>query len=287
MIRTLATCLFTVLAATLPWSAVAGKVSSKWDLPDRFNVNIGAFFITQADTTLGVRGTSGPVSVGAGIDFSRNLGVDQRETAGRIDGYWRFTRRSRVDWTYFNYDRDGQKALLEGIDLPPGFPDFGIGDAVVTDYDTSVLKLAYTFSFLNTEKVEIGIGAGLHITKYELQLQDINDPANKTAAASVTAPLPVGRFILNYNISPRWRWTNSADFFYLNTGDFTGSLTDIRSTLEHHTFKNVGFGFGINRFDFDIEAEDTDTEFVGALNNTWTGLVAYVTLYGGMFNPNK
>jgi hypothetical protein len=287
MKKTLATCLFTVLAATLPVSAVAGKVSSKWDLPDKFNVNVGAFFITQADTVLGVRATSGPVSVGAGIDFSRNLGVEDRETAGRIDGYWRFSRRSRVDWTYFKYDRNGQKALLEGIDLPPDFPDFGIGDNVTTRYDTEVLKLAYTFSFMNTEKIELGVGAGLHISKIELELQDINDPANKTALAEVTAPLPVGRFILNYNISPRWRWTNSVDFFYLNTGDFKGGLTDIRSTLEHHTFKNVGFGFGLNRFDMDLSFEDTDTEFVGDLNNTWSGLLAYVTVYGGMFNPNK
>ncbi len=287
MEKTLATCLFTLLVATVPASAIAAKVSSKWDLPDRWNVNVGAFFITNANTTLGVRATSGPVSVGAGIDFSRNLGVEDRETAGRIDGSCRFTRRSRVDWTYFKYDRDGQKTLGEAIDLPPDFPDFGIGDNVVTRYDTTVLKLAYTFSFLNSEKIELGVGAGLHISKLELELQDVNDPANKTALAEFTAPLPVARIILNYNISPRWRWTNSVDFFYLNTGNFEGGLTDLRSTLEHHTFKNVGFGFGINRFDLDLELESSDTDFVGSLKSGWSGFLAYVTVYGGMFNPNK
>ncbi len=287
MKKTLTTCLFTLLAATLPVSAVAGKVSSKWDLPDRYNVNVGAFFITQADTTLGVRSTAGVASVGAGIDFSRNLGVEDRETAGRIDGYWRFTKRSRVDWTYFKYERDGRKVLDIPIDLPPEFPSFGIGDNVVTRYDTEVLKLAYTFSFLNSEKVELGIGAGLHISSIEIEFQDVNDPTNKTALSDFTLPLPVGRIILNYNLSPRWRWTNSVDFFYINTGDFSGSLTDLRSTLEHHTFKNVGFGFGINRFDVDLTLEDPDTGFVGSLNNNWGGFLVYVTVYGGVFNPNK
>ncbi len=287
MKKTLATCLFTLLAATVPVSAIAAKVSSKWDLPDRWNVNVGAFFITNANTTLGVRATSGPVSVGAGIDFSRNLNVGDRETAGRIDGYWRFSKRSRADWTYFKYERDGQKALGEAIDLPPDFPSFGPGDTVATRYDTEILKLAYTFSFLNSEKIELGVGAGLHISRLELVLQDVNDPANKTAVAEVTVPLPVARIILNYNISPRWRWTNSVDFFYLNVGDFEGGLTDLRSALEHHTFKNVGFGFGINRFDLNLSLEDPNSEFLGDLQNTWSGFLAYVTVYGGMFNPNK
>jgi hypothetical protein len=77
------------------------------------------------------------------------------------------------------------------------------------------------------------------------------------------------------------------DFFYLNTGNFEGGLTDLRSTLEHHTFKNVGFGFGINRFDLNLSLEDEDSEFLGDLQNTWSGFLAYVTVYGGMFNPNK
>ncbi len=287
MKKTLATCLFTLLAATVPMSAIAAKVSSKWDLPDRWNVNVGAFFITNANTTLGVRATSGPASVGVGLDFSRNLNVGDRETAGRIDGYWRFSKRSRADWTYFKYERNGQKTLGEAIDLPPDFPSFGPGDTVATRYDTEILKLAYTFSFLNSEKVELGVGAGLHISRLEIELQDVNDPANKTALAEFTAPLPVARIILNYNISPRWRWTNSVDFFYLNFGNFEGGLTDLRSALEHHTFKNVGFGFGINRFDLDLEFESSDTDFVGSLKSGWSGFLAYVTVYGGMFNPNK
>ncbi len=288
MEKTLTTCLFTLLAATLPVSAVAGKVSSKWDLPDRYNVTIGAFFITDANTVLGVRSTAGVASVGAGIDFDRNLDVEARETAGRIDGYWRFTKRSRVDWTYFKYERDGRTDALDiPIDLPPEFPSFGIGDPLVTQFDTDILKLAYTFSFLNSEKIELGIGAGLYIAGIDLQFQDPRDPGNTTAISDVTLPLPVGRIILNYNLSPRWRWTNSIDFFYVNTGDFTGSLTDLRSTVEHHTFKNVGFGFGINRFEMDLTLEDEGSDFIGSLNNNYGGFLVYVTVYGGIFNPNK
>ncbi|MBW8054320.1 MAG: hypothetical protein FVQ76_03315, partial [Nitrospira sp.] len=279
MKKTLATCLFTLLAATVPVSAVAAKVSSKWDLPDRWNVNVGAFFITNANTTLGVRAAGGPASVGVGLDFSRNLNVGDRETAGRIDGYWRFSKRSRADWTYFKYERDGRTDALDiPIDLPPEFPSFDIGDPLVTQFDTDILKLAYTFSFLNSEKIELGVGAGLHISNIELELQDVNDPANKTAVSEFTAPLPVARIILNYNISPRWRWTNSVDFFYLNIGNFEGGLTDLRSALEHHTFKNVGFGFGINRFDLDLEFESSDTDFVGSLKSGWSGFLAYVTV---------
>ncbi len=114
----------------------------------------------------------------------------------------------------------------------------------------------------------------------DLKLQDVNDPVIQESS-DFTAPLPVGRFIFNYNITPRWKWINAFDFFFLKARDFKGTMLDLRSAVEHHTFKNVGFGFGFNRFSLNVETGDADAEEIAEANIVYDGLLAYVKVYGG------
>jgi hypothetical protein len=255
------------------------KATSRWDLPDRFSLNIGEFFIRRTDTDIAFKKSNAPLEIGVGIDFERNLGVSETESEARIDGYYRFNKRHRVDWTWFRIDRTGTQTIDIDIDLPD--VDFPPGTTIETTFNTEIIKLAYTFSFLNSEKVEAGIGGGLHIARIDLTLEDVST-FNLQEQSGFTAPLPVGRFIFNYNITPRWKWINSLDFFFLEARGFKGSLTDFRTAVEHHTFRNVGFGFGLNRFSVDLETEDANADEIAEANITYDGLLVYVKVYGGM-----
>jgi hypothetical protein len=37
----------------------------------------------------------------------------------------------------------------------------------------------------------------------------------------------------------------------------------------------------------DLTLEDEGSDFIGSLNNNYGGFLVYVTMYGGIFNPNK
>lgn len=273
-----AACVFIVsLYPPLVWAAE--KVTSRWDLPDRFSLNIGGFLIRRTDTDIAFKKTRAPLDIGVGIDFERSLGVSDTETEGRIDGYYRFNKRHRVDWTWFRIDRTGTQTIDFNIDLPD--VDFPPGTTVSTTFDSEIIKLAYTFSFVNSEQVEAGIGAGLHIAKIDIKLQDVSS-LGVQEESDFTAPLPVGRFVFNYNITPRWRWINALDFFFLDSRGYRGYLTDFRSAVEHHTFKNVGFGLGLNRFSLNLETEDANAEEIAEANITYDGVLVYVKVYAGM-----
>lgn len=268
-----------IVSVYAPPVPAAEKPTSRWDLPDRFSLDLGAFFLRRSETEISYKQTLNPVTVGLGINFERNLGLDETPSQPRMDGYYRFTKRQRLDWTWFRIEQTGSRTIDIDIDLPD--IDFPPGTTLKTTVDTEVIKLAYTFSFVNTKNVELGIGGGLHITRLDVTLQDVN-AADQREQSDFTAPLPVVRGILNYNITPRWRWTNSVDLFFLDYRGYSGTLVDLRSALEHHTFKNVGFGFGFNAFATQLNAEDANADAIAEFDNSFSGVLAYVKVYAGM-----
>ncbi|MFQ5995453.1 MAG: hypothetical protein ACE5K1_10185, partial [Acidiferrobacterales bacterium] len=96
----------TKLVGLLCIGALATPAFAQKDFPDRGRVTLGAFFIEDIDTELRAS-TIDPVGIGTTIDFSRNLGLEDDATVGRLGGYYRFTPRHRINWDFYNLDRSG------------------------------------------------------------------------------------------------------------------------------------------------------------------------------------
>lgn len=255
-----------LLAATLALPTVVW--AEEEPLLNRFRIDFGEFFVTRASTTAELAAQAGLITAGTRIDFDDDLGVSDSESVGRIDGYYRFTRRSRIDFSYFKVDRSGTAVTPFDIDFGDIF--IPAGTPVTSFFDEEVLRVAYGFSFYNVPKVELGLSAGLHISKVGLGIQ----APTEADQAEATAPLPVVGVYLRYNLSPRWRLISRSEIFYIEIDDFKGALTDTRFSVEHQTFKNAGFGFGFNRIALSIEADDG--EFRGEFDNTLSGFQVYV-----------
>ena len=275
MKKFLAACLLTLIVTTFSLPALAQRLSSKWDLPDRLQVNVGAFFLDTVDTKTVLR--SPTVPAGVIISFDEDLGVEERDVTPRIDGFYRFNRRHRIDFSYFQIKREGTSFI--GVDIPGEIINGPVneGTLVTTTFDEKIFKINYLFSFLNTEKAEFGLGGGLHMTDYDLTIQPVGGPP--VTSGTQLIPLPVASALASYQISPRWSFMARLDIFALQYQDFSGSMSDMRLVLEHHTFKNVGFGFGLNRFDLNVEASNDD--ILGEIDNTYNGFLIYVTTYTG------
>ena len=92
---------------------------------ERFQIRIGGFFIDRFDTT--VRFDSRQYPIGTLIDLEDNFNVDSSENVLRIDGFYRFNKRHRMDWTYYRSRRDGSSvATQEYVIGDPDDPDGGI-----------------------------------------------------------------------------------------------------------------------------------------------------------------
>ena len=150
---------------------------------------------------------------------------------------------------------------------------------MVSQLDYDIFKVGYLWSFHHTDKVEIGVGAGLHITRLALGLNATSTIPAGSAIEQVdtTVPLPVFSVVLKYNINPKWSWFMKAEAFALQFDKWAGSYRDTNLGIEYRAWKNVALGaaFSANS----LEIEEDDSEYKLDFTNNIAGGVLYVATY--------
>jgi hypothetical protein len=258
--------------ASLSQPALAADMVQSIEV-DPFNLSLGAYFVTRTNGSIRLDRSVGPASIGTSIDWERDLGGETSMTVPRIDGYYRFAPKHRVDFSWYKIDRNGTILTQRGIDF--GNVNFPVGSAVESQLNTETTKVAYTYSFYRTPEIETSISAGLHVTKMEASLTAAG--LGIAESNSATAPLPVLGFRLDYAFTPRWWMRGKYELFFLDSvQSYTGSLSDFTISLEHRTFTHLGFGFGLNRSSLDVEVDDGTKK--GSFSSTLNGLMVFAVI---------
>lgn len=241
--------------------------------PDKYMIRAGAYFVDSSSTQFSVNST-GLLGLGTSIDYQRDLGGDERDTIPRIDAYYRFNDRHRIDLTVFSISRLGRRTLTEEITI--GDEVYVIDEALNSDIKYTLSKLAYGYSFYHSPKAELSFIAGLHITKYDLKFSD--DDGGKAESAGVTAPLPVLGLRMGYAITPKWSTQLLMEAFAIDYEDtFSGSLTNFELNTEYRLFQNFAIGAGIASLGIDVEV--TSDDWRGSVTDRYAGFTAFGTLY--------
>jgi hypothetical protein len=253
-----------VLAAEGEMPAVA--------FPDRYMIRLGGYFIDTSDTVFSV---TSPIKVGTVIDYQRDLDGESTATIPRIDAYYRFNERHRIDFTSFAINRTGSRTL--SVDPPVNIngEDYS-GDTVNSDIDYTLYKVGYAYSFYNSPEVELSLAAGLNIMTYDLKFS--NTEGNKVESAGVTAPLPVFGLRMGYAVTPKWSFHYVAEAFYFSIKDTVkGSLLNFELSTEYRLFKHFALGLGLARVGTNIDVNDND--WTGTFSDNFRGYTAFGTLY--------
>ena len=241
---------------------------------DRYSVSLGAYFVNRTNGTIRLdRTVGGIVTIGTSIDWERDLGGETSMTVPRIDGYYRFARKHRVDFSWYKIERGGRIVSQRELDF--GDATYPAGSTLDSELNTETLKATYTYSFYRAPEIETAVSVGLHVTAMDAFVS--SSGGGLAEGNSVTAPLPVFGFRLDYAITPKWWMRSKYELFFLDSAeDYQGALSDFTLAIEHRTFKHVGFGFGLNRSSLDVEVQDA--EHRGAFSSVLNGLMLYVTV---------
>ena len=243
---------------------IADERYDEYPLAERFKLRIGGFLIDRFDTTARFDSTQYPI--GTLIDLEENFNVDSSETLFRLDGFYRFNKKHRIDWTYYRSRRSGTSiATQEYIIGDPDDPDGGFiipKDArVQTQWEFDLLKVGYAWSFLNKRRYEMFIGAGLNIRNLDIEIAYRANVAtqserNDRIDGEGLVPLPTAVIGGRWNLTDKWQSIFRYELFLLQIGDYSGSQQDFQLLFKHSTFKHVGFGLGVNTVDINIRARD-------------------------------
>jgi hypothetical protein len=245
---------------------------------DRFYIRLGGFQQSEIRTTLRLdaKTPQGAVAAGTVIVLESLFDIQQEVTTTRLDGWWRFDKKNRINWTYWRSLRDGTRVYTGDESIDIGDITIQPGDTLRSDADRTIVAVFYTYSFLNTAKYEAWLGGGFNVQSLNLSFQASLDgnEFDRDESAEGTLPIPVLNFGGRWNFSPRWRALLTVDAFGLEISDYSGRLNDTRLLVEYKFVKNFGIGAGVERYSFEVDAENDD--FRGELDSTYTGWTLYL-----------
>jgi hypothetical protein len=247
---------------------------------DKFRFAIGGFFLPRYDSNISM--TDPDLGAGVSIDPQDIFGVDIESNVLRLDGYYRFSPNHALTYSWYKIDSSGGKTLdrdVEWVDEDGNFIVIPLGEQVTSRLETDILKVGYLWSFHHSDKVELGIGAGLNITRLAISLDssETDPPDSSINQVDTTLPLPVVSFVLNYKITPKFHWYLKTEAFALKYDNWTGSFRDTTLGLEYRASKQVALGAGLSSSSLDIEEDDPEYQL--RFDNTISGGLIYLATY--------
>jgi len=270
--------LFVCIAASLLlFIQPATAEDTPWE---KFSLDLG-YFIANTDT--GVRLGSG---LGVSVDMEDLLGLDSTNSAGRLDASWRFTenRRHRLDFQWFSFRRDGSRTIGEDIhykDEDGNDQVIEAGTYVESYFDFDIYQVAYSYSFFQDDRIDLAGSLGLYIMPIDFGL-NATGLVNVGCSERFTAPLPTLGIRADFAITPKWFFRSGLEVFYLEIGEFAGSIIDASVAVEYLPWKHFGFGLGFDSMNVHVEADGDDypgIDFKGEVDFQYTGFQLYAKLY--------
>lgn len=250
-----------IAPAVLLFAGVPGAAAQSADF-ERYSVSLGVFF-TNRDTVTRLDGDV-PDS-GTEVDLESDLGLGASDNVFRIDAYFRFNEKHRLDLSAFDLSRTASKQIQKDIEWDGSV--YPIDTVIDAGLDLKIYKLAYTWSFMRRDKGYLGASAGLYVADIGTSLAAA--AIGQSSSRATTAPLPVIGLRGQYDFSEKWSLRGSAELFAFEYDDFDGSLYDLYAGLDYQLFEHMAIGVGVNSVDFNVGV--TKTNFNGDLDWRYTG----------------
>ena len=271
--------LITVILALCSLFAMLNQARAEEPLPDKFRLSIGGYALARFDSNISL--TEPNLGAGVSISPQDTLGVNVENTVLRLEGYYRFKPEHALTYSWYSISSEGNKTLVDPFDwVDEDGNTITIGPGqVISNLDYDIFKVGYLWSFHHTDKVEIGVGAGLHVTRIAVGLKATvtNPPGSAIEQVDTTVPLPVISVLLKYHITPKWSWYLKSEAFAMKFDKWTGSYRDSTFGIEYRGWKHVALGAGLSSNALELEEEDP--EYLLKYNNTIAGGLIYVATY--------
>jgi hypothetical protein len=252
------------------------------ELPDTLQLRLGAYLLSDQETELRAdtrKGVSGVVNLQELLDMQKSQQVF------RADGYYRFAPNHRIEAAWYNIRNSSHKTLesdFSWIDREGNDINITAGTDLRSHFDTEIYKINYTYSFYRSDKAELGLGVGLHITKISIGFNgsvDVNGTSEPIDAKSIstTAPLPVVGFRLHYKVLPELSVNYATDFFFIAFENVEGGLQDSLLTIDYRFSRYVGAGIGFNRTLMLLTSDEGDYDL--RVSHNVSGGLAYLSFH--------
>jgi hypothetical protein len=242
---------------------------------EKVGVRAGGFY-TGLTSELRLGLTPG---AGLSVSLEDTLGLDSTLFIFRGDVYYRFSRnlKHRLDLSYAGYFRSATRTLQEDIEIDGDI--IPAGEIVDTVFNFQIIKLLYSWSFIQDSRLDLGFGGGLYVMPLDIK---IKSAVAEQKAEVLTVPLPVFDLRADVIIAPKLYLREKVDVFYITAGDYTGALLDLGLGLEYRFWRYTGVGVELESFRLKVKSEGEGSSVSpgdGRIAFDYTGLLFYAKFY--------
>ena len=183
------------------------------------------------------------------------------ETTGKKKYLIDFENRARTFATKIDFDFD-----WGDIEVPED-----VGEASFF-FNTQIWSFGYMYSFINKPDAELSFFANVFIlgvnTGLDVENRDIHD------RFGITAPLPSFGYRFSYEILPKVRFGGTHSLFFLQIGDYGGTINNVKLNLDYRALKWLSAGISYSKFNLDINAQKKN--FKGNIKYAYEGPGLYL-----------
>jgi hypothetical protein len=247
---------------------------------DRFKLSLGSYSIFKSDTSVAL--TERTLGTGLALNPRDTLGVDIEDTVARLDARYRFTPEHAVGFSWYRISTSASRSLaqdIEWVDNDGEQITLSAGARVDTDFTYDIYSLAYQWSFYRSDQVELFASAGLHGTRFALdldaQVSGSGTSADEARDVSSSIPLPVFGMGLRYQVTPTFNWYMQTQLFTIEIGDWNGTFSNIDVGMEYWLLPYLAVGLGVGSNTLDVTETTDDYRFVYA--NKLTGVNLFLS----------
>ena len=260
-------------------------------LPDTYKLSLGTYLTGNFESSV----RFGKDGANLDLNLQEIFNMDSDLVSTYIDGYYRFNDTHRIELGYKGTNSTGSSTKVHSIGGDVLTSPILISSGVNSHYKLSTIKMMYTYSFYHTEKMEIGVSAGLYYAMFDVGFAaNVEDFDGAFFNMKLGQALPLIGTRMDYAINPKWHLLYAFDFFALG-GDlnvesgassitlteFSGYMSDFTLSSEYRIYNNFGVGASFNYAlqDFSIEIDTAKTLGLDiGLNNKTLGFSLYGTL---------
>jgi len=245
------------------------------DYANTITFRIGNYFLAHQNTEV----LAEKNGIGGTINLQDVFNMTENTNVFRFDAHYKFSPNHALEFSYYTINNSHTKAIGEPIE----WNGYYIKDGTLSvQFDTDIYKLNYIYSAYRTDKIDLSLRAGLHITTLTTGITGKADTnkgevyIGKESDVHFTAPLPVVGIGLKYKIIPRLYVNYTVDYFFLSFDDVQGSLVDSLLSLEYQYNRYIGAGVGLNATNSHLKTTVKDVNY--ELQNEVSGFLAYIIL---------
>jgi opacity protein-like surface antigen len=197
------------------------------------------------------------------IDFESDLGLDDDDTVAYGSLAWRFLKRNKLTLNYYSVDRDADAVLDRTLSFDGEV--FPVSTSVSSFFDVDVIELAYSFSLIFNERLNLELGLGVSAQDYEAGIQSDNVNDGDTVDVDFLAPLPTLNAGVEFALTDKWILLARGGWLDVDydSGDdsIDGKILTGLAGVRWKVLNNLGLTAGYSYFNIDGEFEDDDSNY--------------------------